>query len=296
MIPAISLAYENKEADIMQKPPRNALTDRLVTGKLINFAYLQIGVIQAVAGFFSYITVLNDYGFPPWILVQLDEVWSAFRLHDLGKLKMGADIDQTYVCGEATRAVSLNGTSSSLDNIVSNWATSSCATGKPRLELFSAANYPDLILNPQIYPGLTATRVEWLHDTCHIAEGNMRTQQDCWNPKNALAYAQCAFFVSIIIVQWADLMCCKTRTLSIKTQGMSNLMMNFGLVFETGLGLILCYAHSSINMALGTRDIEVVHWFCALPFMLFILTYDETRKWLLRHMGKDNWFYRNTYY
>merc|ERR1711988_2073370 len=63
MIPAISLAYEKAESDIMERPPRNADTDRLVTDKLMVFAYLQIGVFQALAGFYSFFVVLNDYGF-----------------------------------------------------------------------------------------------------------------------------------------------------------------------------------------------------------------------------------------
>jgi sodium/potassium-transporting ATPase subunit alpha len=42
MIPAISMAYEEAEADIMQRNPRNAKTDRLVTRKLIYFSYLQV--------------------------------------------------------------------------------------------------------------------------------------------------------------------------------------------------------------------------------------------------------------
>ena len=43
-----------------------------------------------------------------------------------------------------------------------------------------------------------------------------------------------AFFASIVIVQWADLIICKTRKLSVFQQGMSNWVMNFGLCFETG--------------------------------------------------------------
>lgn len=65
MIPAISMAYELPEADIMKRPPRNSKTDRLVTKKMINFSYGQIGMIQALAGFFTYMVVLNDYGFSP---------------------------------------------------------------------------------------------------------------------------------------------------------------------------------------------------------------------------------------
>merc|ERR1719473_849859 len=68
MVPAISMAYETAEADIMQRPPRNSKVDRLVTKKLVSFAYLQIGVIQACAGFYTWMVVLNDYGYPPNIL------------------------------------------------------------------------------------------------------------------------------------------------------------------------------------------------------------------------------------
>merc|ERR1712072_991004 len=50
-----------------------------------------------------------------------------------------------------------------------------------------------------------------------------------------------AFFVSIVVVQWADLIICKTRKNSVFQQGMKNHFMNFGLVFETLLAAILSY-------------------------------------------------------
>ena len=37
---------------------------------MINFSYLQIGLIQAFAGYFTYMVVLNSYGFPPWVLLS----------------------------------------------------------------------------------------------------------------------------------------------------------------------------------------------------------------------------------
>ena len=33
----------------------------------------------------------------------------------------------------------------------------------------------------------------------------------CHNPELALKHAQTAYFISIIVVQWADLICCKTK-------------------------------------------------------------------------------------
>ena len=50
-----------------------------------------------------------------------------------------------------------------------------------------------------------------------------------------------SFFVAIVIVQWADLIICKTRRNSIVQQGMTNWALNFGLVFETCLAAFLSY-------------------------------------------------------
>ena len=50
-----------------------------------------------------------------------------------------------------------------------------------------------------------------------------------------------AFFVSIVIVQWADLIICKTRRNSIVHQGMRNHVLNFGIFFETALAAFLSY-------------------------------------------------------
>ncbi|PAV93464.1 hypothetical protein WR25_02940 [Diploscapter pachys] len=46
MVPAISLAYEEAESDIMKRAPRDPLRDKLVNERLISLAYGQIGMIQ----------------------------------------------------------------------------------------------------------------------------------------------------------------------------------------------------------------------------------------------------------
>lgn len=43
LYPAISLAYEKAESDIMLRKPRNAKTDKLVNARLLMLTYLQIG-------------------------------------------------------------------------------------------------------------------------------------------------------------------------------------------------------------------------------------------------------------
>merc|ERR1712038_846050 len=73
LAPAISMAYEGKEADIMDRAPRNPDINKLVTWRLVSFAYLQIGMLQAIAGFYAYFTVLHGFGFRPGHLVGLDQ-------------------------------------------------------------------------------------------------------------------------------------------------------------------------------------------------------------------------------
>lgn len=51
-VPAISLAYEAAESDIMKRQPRNPRTDKLVNERLISIAYGQIG--KSLRGNFLY--------------------------------------------------------------------------------------------------------------------------------------------------------------------------------------------------------------------------------------------------
>jgi len=60
MVPAISMAYELPEADLMMRKPRDSNIDRLVTTRLISYSYLQIGVVQAVAAMFNWFVVWGD--------------------------------------------------------------------------------------------------------------------------------------------------------------------------------------------------------------------------------------------
>jgi sodium/potassium-transporting ATPase subunit alpha len=104
----------------------------------------------------------------------------------------------------------------------------------------------------------------------------------------ALKFAQSGYLVSIVCVQWADLMICKTRNLSLAQQGMNNSFGNFGLFSETALVAILLYV-PFLNVALGTRQIPFPHF--AVPsfsFFVAIFFYDELRKiWLRNGMVRE---------
>merc|ERR1711916_381894 len=207
MIPAISLAYEKAESDIMRRRPRDPLRDRLVNARLIAFSYLQIGMIQAMAGFFTYFVVMGDFGMRPESLVGLEDY---------------------------------------------EWAQK---------------------------------------DAYLLIEGQFWTYG---RRRRAQRYAQTAYFVSIVVVQWSDLLICKTRKLSIFQQGMSNKMLNFGLASETLLAAFLVYC-PGVNTGLGMGPIQLKHWTMAVPFSLLIFGYDEVRKHLIRK-NPGGWLENNTYY
>jgi sodium/potassium-transporting ATPase subunit alpha len=546
MVPAISMAWENHEADIMSRNPRNKDTDHLVTLKLVCFAYLQIGVVQALAGFFSWITVMNDYGYPSYTLPTLghfdnwgkqvlyckvdggvlrnengiaaydtsgtvayndmtmdqkqefmaqgymfwdsdnvdfdsneaapgisvgsvtsckfagknfkgssktasrDPIWnkvfgsgspyyvggdvkaelsftneyvvpttqSILSLHAAGyieympfKSRMSPFYDdrwqawditekgtglgifgmgsttfnsihyQTQPLGQntlvpgaphhtdleadaswpvtkmwnedaalATGTWSVNGmTADTLNkaykNTVWNMPGVDVARSYTTTTSLQASNlrkytlYPDVQADQHFDYADSRTGTRKLNTTWAVGGAivnrlyswsgtadpdklstaatstgvmhNLKTYMNVMSrmmQREALAHAQCAGFICIIVVQWADLMICKTRWLSIAQQGMVNPMMNFGLLFETILGCFLCYI-PGLGDVLGTRPIRFQHWFPGMPFCLFIFFYDETRKYLMRKTSKsvvdkmtaktiktEGWLERNTYY
>jgi sodium/potassium-transporting ATPase subunit alpha len=209
MIPAISMAYEGAESDIMKRQPRNPFTDKLVNERLISMTYGQIGMIQASAGFFVYFVIMAENGFLPADLFGLRRAWDSIAINDLE------------------------------DSYGQEW------TYKNR---------------------------KMLEYTCHTA-----------------------FFVSVVVVQWADLIICKTRKLSVFQQGMNNWFLNFGLLFETILAIFLSYT-PGMDKFLRMYPLKINWWLPAIPFSLLIFVYDESRKTLLRRLPPGNFVERETYY
>lgn len=83
LLPAISLAYEEAEEDVMKRRPRNPITDHLLSDKVIFLAYGQLGLIQAAAGFFTYFVIMAENGFWPSKLVGIRTVWDSRAINDV---------------------------------------------------------------------------------------------------------------------------------------------------------------------------------------------------------------------
>ncbi|XP_076050682.1 sodium/potassium-transporting ATPase subunit alpha isoform X3 [Oratosquilla oratoria] len=208
MVPAISLAYEAAESDIMKRQPRDPWHDKLVNYRLISMAYGQIGMIQALAGFYTYFVIMAENGFLPPHLFGLRERWDSKAINDL---------EDSY-------------------------------------------------------------RQEWTYHDRKILEYTCHT----------------AFFTSIVIVQWADLIVCKTRRNSILHQGMKNWVLNFGLLFETCLAAFLSYT-PGMDKGLRMYPLKFYWWLPAMPFSLLIFIYDECRRFILRR-NPGGWVEMETYY
>ncbi|XP_059059157.1 sodium/potassium-transporting ATPase subunit alpha-2-like [Achroia grisella] len=76
LLPAMSLAYEDPEEDIMSIPPRKS-ADHLVNRVLIFMAYFQIGLIQFFAGMYAYFIVYAQDGFYPSSLIFIRSEWES---------------------------------------------------------------------------------------------------------------------------------------------------------------------------------------------------------------------------
>ncbi|KAJ0397615.1 hypothetical protein P43SY_003499 [Pythium insidiosum] len=476
MIPAISMAYERAENDIMLRSPRNAEVDHLVTKKLVFFAYPTIGIIQACAGMFVYLVVMNDFGYPPAILPELGfldnfgkqvlwcktergqycaaggfykdngnkqllspvssdsfgrplckdsydptipaggTIFDAYIFYDFGSdgkvedcqfpfsnvkpdgskpsgfdrfdpatydkytadkfvvsyQSMQAAYDKGYRPyypmrarrssffdkewfqfdtrnkGEAGFGSKISIEIMYLFQPYGLWTvtdTSDARVGKdpPVLggaaDAFEGASVPLLDSTGQdTGTKFTLTKDKAYKEAVVIdvvrdANGNKMctTKESCllshysgfsWRESgkvfvnvasrlmqsNALAVAQTAYFVGVVQVQWANVLICKTRYLSLLTQGMENSVLNFGLMFEFMLCSVVAYA-GFIHTIFATQNMRLVHWFPALPFAIFIVVFDETRKFMMRATSRSvihretgrmirypGWLETNTYY
>lgn len=74
LAPAVSLAYEEPEEAIMQKPPRKR-TDHLVGPSMMLVAYGTIGMFECFAAYFAFMWVFYDQGFTVSTLMHTGVDW-----------------------------------------------------------------------------------------------------------------------------------------------------------------------------------------------------------------------------
>lgn len=60
-----------------------------------------------------------------------------------------------------------------------------------------------------------------------------------------------------------------------------NWVLNFSLLFETGLAVLFCYTPGFNEVLDLAVPVDWV-WLCGVPFFFYILIYEELRKFLIR--------------
>ena len=141
---------------------------------------------------------------------------------------------------------------------------------------------------------LVGLRSEWDSSQINDLEDSFGQEWTYYDRKRLEYTCHTAYFVSIVVAQWADLIICKTRRNSIIQQGMTNHFMNFALIFETALAAALIYIPGM--EALRMYRLYFLWWLPAIPFSITIFIYDECRRFLLRRLGPGSWVERETYY
>ena len=75
IMPAISLAYEKAESDIMMLKPRNPKKDFLVTLNLFLWSNFQGGIIITLSGYMGFFVTMMQYGWMPYQFWQIRQGW-----------------------------------------------------------------------------------------------------------------------------------------------------------------------------------------------------------------------------
>lgn len=103
----------------------------------------------------------------------------------------------------------------------------------------------------------------------------------------AAKYAQGGYFIAIVWGQIANIFVCKTRKLSVISQGASNTFLFFSLTTELMLVFAVTY-FEPFYIAFGLRDNIFMHFGTpAIPFCILMILIDEFRKYLLRKLPSD---------
>merc|ERR1719429_896850 len=209
MLPAVSLAFEESEENLMKRKPRNPDTDHLINEKLIFLSFGQIGLIQAAAGFFTYFVIMAENGFWPERLIDIRNEWNSFAINDLK------------------------------DSYFQEWT------------------YEDR---------------KQLEFTC-----------------------QSGFLFSVVVVQWFSAIQARSRRKSMVQRPFNNHVLNFAIIFETVLALLIIYIPGN-SEGLQLAPLWSVVWLLpGMAFSIVLVSYEELRKAISRKRP-GAWVDRETHY
>jgi len=308
MWPAIALAYEPPEPDLMERGPRQK-GDNLVNTKLIAWAYALIGTVQVLGALMCFLFILAEgnsggNGFPPV---------SAFGLaQDFEKKQNQTDYnicrvqqlpDKRFIaCANTTEALNeLPESQYLIETYGYPNITSNLTYGLEVLSLeylWDATNMTgNLTANVTHWANaiLAGAWVDWCYNEEHFNDTLSCQLSQTSNREHLHRQAQTVYFTAIVQMQWACLIVAKSRKVSILTQGFTNMPLNMGWVVENLLAIFIIYV-PFMHSFIGSENMRAEWFTMFVPWFIFIFIFDELRKRAIRKFGEEGFAYRHTYW
>jgi len=283
--PNIAFATEPAEKRIMERRPRNAKTDHIVTMKLFVYSYLFAGVMDACGGYLTYFVILNNYGFNPMRVFNLITMKGIYpSANDIYN-----PLYDPY-SGNSNAFLSRNYQKFGIYD-----ATSFGANGLLQDTIFDSNTDFDIGMDLRVFFWFIPS-ASW--QTCIWTDLSINGTNVCYTFE-AVRHAQGGVYLAAIIgvIGWGIHF--RAIQTSAFTHEFSNLQMNLAYFIQLSIVFIILYV-PGINQGFGVRAIHVQEFFPAFAFWISGFALEELRKYLVRNFKEPNdspgYFYKYFYY
>jgi magnesium-transporting ATPase (P-type) len=259
LAPAICMAYELAESDLMKRKPRNSKTDRLTNLQLFFLGYGCLGMLETLIGFFCFFGVFTSFGF----------------LHpDLTGAAIDFKKDNSQICDKvccpawhlAYPSVSDGTATAKLAAQAQEamCAYSGCRANNERLDFFC---------------GLMTKNSYWAqHSLEYHGNGISFTSFRA----DVFKQAQSAFLFSIAIAQIGNGLALKSHIQSIFECGLKNKYLFYSFITEIVLMVLICYC-PGVQDVFGTTAFHGRWIGASIVIIPIMLAFEEARKWFARN-------------
>nr|XP_032627767.1 sodium/potassium-transporting ATPase subunit alpha-3-like [Chelonoidis abingdonii] len=285
MVPAISLAYEAAESDIMKRQPRNPRTDKLVNERLISMAYGQIGEGRGLGADRAAKTLPSQKHPPPG--AQRPSLYRP-GTHPPSQGYRKPPLSQEYTPHQRLQELSPQLEPPRLQEPSHQDAPPQVCEerrsvfryhrpempppGCPSISVRFGVIDPDPLPHPTL---LATTCCRNCPQVVHVRSSRSAgsDQPEGRNPFQPVRGTAGTVSLSL---------------------SLRNKILIFGLFEETALAAFLSYC-PGMDVALRMYPLKPSWWFCAFPYSFLIFVYDEIRKLILRR-NPGGWVEKETYY
>jgi sodium/potassium-transporting ATPase subunit alpha len=209
--PALSLAYEEAEIDIMTRKPRKQ-DEHLVSGRLLAHAYGQMGEIATAGGFFTYFVIMQCYGFDYnniFFLLNKDAV------QPFVNGTMDANLNTAYTFNPSlpyfnNPYLPRNASVANLTGNFPDWIG----------DINNALDLRGFYLSNECAKGTFTNgynisgycqSVSWPTASQVLSTVSDHSGQVIAYTAESIFYAQSGYFTTIVMVQWSNVFACKSR-------------------------------------------------------------------------------------